>query len=55
MDVLGVEEEDGHPWKLWGFTSALSGVFMSTKHEVRCDFYTHYAPVRCSSKLQEMW
>jgi hypothetical protein len=38
MDVLGVEEEDGHPWELWGFTSALSGVFLSTMHEVKYDF-----------------
>jgi hypothetical protein len=38
MDVLGVEEEDGHPWELWGLASALSGVFLSTKHVVKCDF-----------------
>jgi hypothetical protein len=31
MDVLGVDEEDGHPWELWGLTSALSGGFLSTK------------------------
>jgi hypothetical protein len=38
MDVLGVKEEDGHHWELCGFTSALSGVFLSTKHKVKCDF-----------------
>ena len=31
MDVLGVEEEDGHPWELWGLTPTLSGFFFEYK------------------------
>jgi len=36
VNVLGVEKEDGHPWELCRFTSALSrGVLCSLEYETQ--------------------
>jgi hypothetical protein len=54
VDVLAVVEKDGDLWEIGGVASA----------EEKCFFIfwrwregqgTHYAPVRCTSKLVEMW
>ena len=58
MDVLRVEEEDGHSWELCGLTSALNrgmSKFLEKKQRWMRIMETYYAPVRCTSKLWEIW
>jgi hypothetical protein len=57
MYVLAVVEEDGHSWQFCGFTPALGSddFAFPEKMEVGAISGTHYAPVRCTSKLREIW
>lgn len=51
MDVLFVVEEDGNVWEI-GFVASAEGVWDFCKVK---GYTTHYAPVRCISKLVDMW